>query len=63
MPDSMFVVRYSQNGPYIVIKFEARDENGYEKLRKYILGILKQYSELNWDPAEKINVNIKELDH
>jgi len=34
---------------------------GYEKLRQYILKTLKQYPELDWDPANKINVNIKEL--
>ncbi len=59
--DSMFVVRYSQNGPYIVIKFEARTDAEYEELRKYILKTLKDYSELNWDPTNKINVNINEL--
>lgn len=62
MPDSMFVLRYSQNGPYIVVKFEARDEPGYEKLRKYILKTLKNHPELNWDKANKINVNINQLD-
>jgi phosphomannomutase/phosphoglucomutase len=60
--DSMFVVRYSQNGPYIVIKFEAKTKEGYEKLRKYIQSTLKTYPELDWDPENKINVNIKELD-
>ncbi|HVS78675.1 MAG TPA: phosphomannomutase/phosphoglucomutase [Candidatus Saccharimonadales bacterium] len=62
-PDTMFVVRYSQNGPYVVIKFESTSEEGYEKLRQYILKTLKTYKELDWDPANKINVNIKELDH
>jgi phosphomannomutase/phosphoglucomutase len=60
--NSMFVIRYSQNGPYIVIKFEARDEEGYEKLRKYIQTTLKTYPELDWSTDNKINVNIKELD-
>ncbi|HEX5448154.1 MAG TPA: phosphomannomutase/phosphoglucomutase, partial [Candidatus Saccharimonadales bacterium] len=61
MPDSMFVVRYSQNGPYIVVKFESQTDEGYEKLRRYILKTLKAQPELDWDPANKINVNIKEL--
>ena len=60
---AMFVIRYSQNGPYIVVKFEAKDNTAYENLRKYILKTMKAYPELNWSPAEKINVNIKELDH
>lgn len=62
MRDSMFVVRYSQNGPYLVIKFESSTATGYEKLRQYILKSLKQYPELQWDPSNKINVNIQELD-
>lgn len=60
--DSMFVVRYSQNGPYIVIKFESRSVDGYEKLRQYILKTLRSYPELDWEPSNKINVNITELD-
>ncbi len=60
--DTMFVVRYSQNGPYVVVKFESKDKAGYEKLRKYILRVLKTYPELDWNPSNKINVNIKELD-
>lgn len=62
LANAMFVVRYSQNGPYIVIKFESRTDGGYEDLRKYILKTLKSYDELEWNPANKINVNIKELD-
>ena len=61
MKDSMMVVRYSQNGPYIVIKFESKTDEGYEKLRQYILETLKEYSELEWDPKNKINVNITAL--
>ena len=60
--DSMFVLRYSQNGPYIVVKFESDTTEGYEKLRQYILSTLKHYPELDWDTQNKINVNIKELD-
>lgn len=63
MPDSMFVLRYSQNGPYIVNKFESKTDEGYEKLRKYILSTLRTYPELDWDQTNKINVNLKELDH
>ncbi len=63
MKEEMFVVRYSQNGPYIVIKFEAKSSERYEALRQYILKTLKSYDELDWDSSNKINVNIKELDH
>lgn len=61
LKDAMMVVRYSQNGPYIVIKFESKTDDGYEKLRQYILKTLKQYPELLWDPKNKINVNITAL--
>ncbi len=62
MADSMFVVRYSQNGPYIVIKFEARTDRDYEDLRKHILKALKAFPELEWAAPNKINVNIRALD-
>lgn len=60
--DSMFVARYSQNGPYIVIKYESKTQEKYEELRQHILKLLKQYPELDWDPKNKINVNIGALD-
>lgn len=61
MQDAMMVVRYSQNGPYIVIKFESKSLTGYEKLRQYILKTLRGYPELQWDSGNKINVNIGAL--
>jgi phosphomannomutase len=60
MPDGMFVVRYSQNGPYLTIKFEARHKKEYEQLRGYISKLLHQYSEIDWDSG--INVNIDTLE-
>jgi phosphomannomutase/phosphoglucomutase len=46
---SMFVVRYSQNGPYITIKIEAKTKLEYERLRKYLAKQLKNYKDVNWD--------------
>jgi phosphomannomutase/phosphoglucomutase len=46
---SMFVVRYSQNGPYLTIKIEATTESEYEKLRKYLADKLSEYKDVNWD--------------
>lgn len=57
--DYMFVVRYSQNGPYVVIKFEAKTEKEYQKLRKYILKLLRSFPEIDWDSY--INVNLEAL--
>ncbi len=59
LPDSMFVIRYSQNGPYLTIKFEAKAEGRYEKLKKYISGLLHARPEIDWQ--NKINVNTEAL--
>lgn len=48
MDDSMFVVRYSQNGPYLTIKFEALSQEKYEFLKNYIYQLLKSYNEIDW---------------
>jgi len=57
--DSMFVLRYSQNGPYLTIKFEAKDIKKYNFLKGYINKLLHQYKEVDWN--SKINVNLKFL--
>lgn len=49
MHDSMFVVRYSQNGPYLTIKFEAQTEEKYNELKEYLRNTLKSYSEIDWN--------------
>ena len=58
-PDAMFVVRYSQNGPYLTIKFEAKTEERYVFFKNYITELLKGYEEIDWD--SKTNVNIYSL--
>lgn len=57
LPDSMFVVRYSQNGPYLTVKFEAQTEEKYQELKKYIYETLKLYPEINWNEG----VNLESL--
>lgn len=57
MEDSMFVVRYSQNGPYLTVKFEARTPEKYEELRNYIRTLLHEYSEVDWS----FGVNVESL--
>lgn len=54
IPDSMFVVRYSQNGPYLTIKFEAQAQEKYNELKNYLKDILHKYEEVNW--SEGVNV-------
>ena len=58
--DSMFIVRYSQNGPYITIKFEAKTKGEYNKLKKYINELLHSFEEVDW--SNKINVNTESLE-
>jgi phosphomannomutase / phosphoglucomutase len=59
MPDGMFIVRYSQNGPYLTVKFESKTKEGYASLKDYIRKLLQGYSEISWD--SKINVNVEAL--
>jgi phosphomannomutase/phosphoglucomutase len=60
LSEAMLVVRYSQNAPYLTVKFEAKAEKEYEFLRKYISQLLRKYPEIDWD--SKINVNLQALD-
>jgi phosphomannomutase/phosphoglucomutase len=48
LPDGMFIVRYSQNGPYLTAKFEATTQSKYDELKKYINDTLHLYSEIDW---------------
>lgn len=57
---SMFVIRYSQNGPYMTVKFEAKTQTEYDELKRYIRSLLHRFPEINWDHAT-INVNTSAL--
>lgn len=56
LPDAMFVVRYSQNGPYLTIKFEARDKKLYKELREAINKTLHDIPEIDWESDITANV-------
>lgn len=58
MPDGAIVVRYSQNGPYITVKFEAQDKETYEKRRLYIRDLLKSYPEMIWEDELCVNLDV-----
>lgn len=60
LPDSMFVVRYSQNGPYITIKIEAKADEQYENLRQYLADTLHAHPEIDW--KNSISANVGALD-
>lgn len=57
MEDSMFIIRYSQNGPYLTTKFEARTQEKYDELKKYINELLHSYNEVDWS----FGVNVESL--
>jgi len=50
----MVIIRASQNGPYITIKFEGKTQEQYNKVKKEVEKILKKYSQIDW----KSGVNI-----
>lgn len=56
--NEMGVIRASQNGPYLTVKYEARDEANFAKLRQTLSKILHKYSEINF----KEGVNCDALD-
>ncbi len=58
-PDGMFVIRYSQNGPYLTIKFEGKNKKIYEELKSYLKNLLRRFEEINWQ--DKTNVNAESL--
>ena len=55
--DGMIIFRYSQNGPYITIKFEAKDQDTYDKRKKYVREMLKSYSEMIWEDELCVNLD------
>ena len=55
--DGMIIVRASQNGPYLTVKYEAKDQETYEKRRQYVITLLKKYPEINWSEG----VNLEQL--
>jgi phosphomannomutase/phosphoglucomutase len=48
MPEAMFVVRYSQNGPYLTVKFEGKTPKEYDELKQYLNKTLHSYPEIDW---------------
>ncbi|MFH1192143.1 MAG: phosphomannomutase/phosphoglucomutase [bacterium] len=58
--DGMMIFRYSQNGPYITVKFEAKDEKIYEERKKYVRDILKSYPDMIWEG--ELCVNLESLE-
>lgn len=58
--DGMMIFRYSQNGPYITVKFEAKDQAKYDERKRYVKNLLKSYSDMIWE--DDLCVNLESLD-
>jgi phosphomannomutase / phosphoglucomutase len=46
--DEMAVIRASQNGPYLTVKYEAKNAEEYIKLKKILADILHKYPEIDF---------------
>lgn len=53
--DEMAIIRPSQNGPYITVKFEAKTKEGYEALKKTLKEALGKYESIKWDDEHSAN--------
>jgi phosphomannomutase/phosphoglucomutase len=47
--EEMVIIRASQNGPYITVKFEGKTQEQYDALKLKIKDILKKYTEIDWE--------------
>ena len=45
----MLIVRASQNGPYLTVKFEGKTQDAYEKLKKQVNTILHKFREIDFE--------------
>jgi phosphomannomutase/phosphoglucomutase len=57
LEDKMLIVRASQNGPYLTIKFEGKTQDAYDQLKQQVNKILHQFSEIDF----KSGVNLSSL--
>lgn len=55
--DGVIVFRYSQNGPYITVKFEAKSKEVFEQRRQYISKMLHAYPEMIWQDELCVNLD------
>ena len=56
--EEMAIVRASQNGPYITVKFEGKTQEQYDNMKKTLKEILKAHPEIDWSQG----VNTHALD-
>ncbi len=58
LPDRMAIIRASQNGPYITVKFEGKTQAVYDEMKAILKEMLGKHPEIDW----KAGVNIHALD-
>ena len=46
--ETMAIIRASQNGPYITVKFEGKTQAQYDQLKQQVRTILKSQLEVDW---------------
>ncbi|OGG02440.1 hypothetical protein A2Z33_05270 [Candidatus Gottesmanbacteria bacterium RBG_16_52_11] len=56
--DEMLIVRASQNGPYLTVKFEGKTQAAYDNLKKRVNEILKAHGEIDFT----VGVNTRALE-
>ncbi|MFZ5376260.1 MAG: phosphomannomutase/phosphoglucomutase [Patescibacteria group bacterium] len=57
-PEEMAIIRASQNGPYVTVKFEGKTQTQYDKMKLVLKEILSQHPEVDWNSG----VNTHALD-
>lgn len=58
LPEQMAIIRASQNGPYVTVKFEAKSQESYEQLKQDLKTILQAIPEIDWQ--EGVNIHALE---
>lgn len=48
MKDEMLIIRASQNGPYLTVKFEGKTQAGYDTLKNQVSQILHKFKEVDF---------------
>ena len=55
LPDRMAIIRASQNGPYITVKFEGKTQEIYDEMKNALKEILQAHPQVNW--SEGVNTH------
>lgn len=55
LPGNMFVIRASQNGPYLTAKFEAKTQDKYDELKLFVARILNEVKDI--DMSKGVNTD------